>query len=121
MKKLITKSQKRNRRKARVRARVVGTAERPRLSIFRSLKSMYVQLIDDTKGVTLAGIRISTTKSADDGKTQKVSDAFKLGKQMAEKAQALGVKKIVFDRAGYAYHGRVKAVAEGAREGGLEF
>lgn len=121
MKKLTTKSEKRNRRKARVRARVLGTTERPRLSIFRSLKSMYVQVIDDTKGVTLVGMKNAVTKSADEGKTQKVSDAFKLGKQIAEKALALGVKKVVFDRAGYAYHGRVKAVADGAREGGLEF
>lgn len=121
MKKLVTKSQKRDRRRARVRARIVGTTERPRLSVFRSLKSMYVQIIDDTKGVTVAGMRSTVTKGADEGKSQKVSDAFKIGKQIAEKAVALGVKKVVFDRAGYAYHGRVKAIAEGAREGGLEF
>jgi len=66
-------------------------------------------------------MRATLSKSADEGKTQKVSDAYKLGKQIAEKAQALGVKQVVFDRAGYAYHGRVKAIAEGAREGGLEF
>lgn len=121
MKKLTTKIEKRNRRKARVRSRVVGTTERPRLSIFRSLKSMYVQIIDDSKAVTIVGLRSNVSKSADEGKTQKVSDAFKLGKQIAEKSIALGVKKVVFDRAGYAYHGRVKAVAEGAREAGLEF
>ncbi|OGH66555.1 MAG: 50S ribosomal protein L18 [Candidatus Magasanikbacteria bacterium RIFCSPHIGHO2_02_FULL_41_13] len=107
MKKLTTRIQKRNRRKARVRARVLGTAERPRLCVFRSLKSLYVQVIDDTKGVTLVGMK------SDEG--------HDLGKKIAEKAIALGIKKVVFDRAGYAYHGRVKAVADGAREGGLEF
>lgn len=120
MKKLTTRIQKRNRRRIRVRARVVGTSERPRLSVFRSLKSLYVQIIDDSKGVTLLGMR-STSTAATEGKTKKVSDAYTIGKQIAEKALALGIKSVVFDRAGYAYHGRVKAVAEGAREGGLEF
>jgi large subunit ribosomal protein L18 len=107
MKKLTTRIQKRNRRKARVRSRVLGTTERPRLSVFRSLKSLYVQIIDDTKGTTLVGM--------------KHDEPQELGKQIAAKAIALGIKKVVFDRAGYAYHGRVKAVADGAREGGLEF
>ena len=107
MKKLTTKIQKRNRRKARVRSRVIGTAARPRLCVFRSLKSLYVQVIDDTKGVTLVGM--------------KSDDPQALGKEIAAKAIALGIKQVVFDRAGYAYHGRVKAVADGAREGGLEF
>lgn len=107
MKKLTTKIQKRNRRKARVRSRVIGTSVRPRLCVFRSLKSLYVQIIDDSKGTTLVGMK------SDDPQT--------LGKQIAEKAIALGIKQVVFDRAGYAYHGRVKAVADGAREGGLEF
>ncbi len=107
MKKLTTKIQKRNRRKARVRSRVIGTAARPRLCVFRSLKSLYVQVIDDTKGVTLVGM--------------KSDDPQVLGKEIAAKAIALGIKQVVFDRAGYAYHGRVKAVADGAREGGLEF
>lgn len=107
MKKLTTRIQKRNRRRIRVRARVIGTTERPRLSVFRSLKSLFVQIIDDTKGVTLVGM--------------KSDDPTALGKEIAAKAIALGIKQVVFDRAGYAYHGRVKAVAEGAREGGLEF
>ena len=107
MKKLTTRIQKRNRRKARVRARVLGTTERPRLCVFRSLKSLYVQVIDDTKGVTLVGM--------------KSDDPQEVGKTIAQKDIALGIKKVVFDRAGYAYHGRVKAVADAAREGGLEF
>ncbi len=107
MKKLTTRIEKRNRRRIRVRARVVGTTVRPRLSVFRSLKAMFVQIIDDTKGVTLVGM--------------KSADPHALGKEIAAKAIALGIKQVVFDRAGYAYHGRVKAVAEGAREGGLEF
>ena len=107
MKKLTTRIRKRNRRRIRVRARVVGTTVRPRLSVFRSLKAMFVQIIDDTKGVTLDGM--------------KATDPHALGKEIAAKAIALGIKQVVFDCSGYAYHGRVKAVAEGAREGGLEF
>lgn len=120
-KKLTTKRQKRERRKLRVRSHLEGTTERPRLCVSRSLKSLYLQIIDDSKGVTLVGIKSIPSKIAEEGKTRKVSESFLLGKQIAEKALALGIKRVVFDRSGYAYHGRVKAAADGAREGGLEF
>ncbi len=101
----------------RIRKNSYGTAERPRLCVFRSNKAIYCQLIDDLNGVTLAsasssGLAASGTKS---------EAAKEVGKQIAEKAKGLEVKQVVFDRAGYLYHGRVKALAEGAREGGLQF
>jgi len=109
-------------RAKRVRRKIFGTSERPRLSVNRSNKNIYVQLIDDIKGCTILGL---STLGADlksqtiEGGKNEVSKA--LGKVVAEKAKEKGIKSIVFDRAGYLYHGRVKAVAEGAREGGLEF
>jgi large subunit ribosomal protein L18 len=119
-----TKRTQRNRRRIRVRARIKGTAVRPRLNVFRSLRGTYVQLIDDEKNKTLASV--NSKKDAADIKTAgdrkaKEAVAFVLGKKIAEKAKALKINTIVFDRAGYAYHGRVKAVADGAREGGLIF
>jgi large subunit ribosomal protein L18 len=120
-KKLTTKREKRERRKLRVRSHLAGTAERPRLCVFRSLKSLTLQVIDDTKGVTLVGLTSKGVKSENGELSRKVSESFALGKEIAQKALALGIKKVVFDRAGYAYHGRVKAAAEGAREAGLEF
>lgn len=108
----------RNRRKNRTRAKIFGTLERPRLSVFRSNRQSYAQLINDEKMETLAG---ASTKQLTEKSTAKQKSAEKLGELIAEKAVKKGVKKIVFDRRGYKYHGRVKAIAEGARKGGLEF
>jgi large subunit ribosomal protein L18 len=105
----------RYRRHLRVRKRVSGTAERPRLVVFRSLKHIYAQLVDDTTSRTLA--TVSDHKLA--GK--KSEKSTEVGKLIAQKAKDAGFSSVVFDRAGYRYHGRVKAVADGAREGGLEF
>ena len=105
----------RYRRHLRVRKRVSGTAERPRLVVFRSLKHIYAQLVDDTASHTLAQV-------SDHKLSGKKSDkSTEVGKLIAQKAKDAGVSRVVFDRAGYRYHGRVKAVADGAREGGLEF
>ena len=114
----------RKRRHYRVRGKVRGTADRPRLVVFRSLKNIEGQLVDDDARVTLAGF---STLSADmkdfkpEGKNRRVEEAFAAGKLLGEKAKAQGINSVVFDRGGYKYHGRVKAFAEGAREGGLEF
>ena len=110
----------RHRRHLRVRKKVTGTAERPRLAVFRSLKHIYAQLVDDDRGVTLMGVADASEGIAIDGKG-KVAKGKAVGKLIAERAKAAGVTRVVFDRAGYRYHGRVQAVAEGAREGGLEF
>jgi large subunit ribosomal protein L18 len=115
-----TRIQLRRRRHVRVRQRVSGTAERPRLVVFRSLKHIYAQLVDDDRGVTLLGVSDGSEGVATDGSGKTVRGKA-VGKLLAEKAKAAGVTKVVFDRAGYRYHGRVKAVADGAREGGLEF
>lgn len=123
-KKNTTKLQQRNRRRARVRAQISGTPTRPRLNVTRTLRGMFVQLIDDTVGKTLASANSKVdgkdTKEAGERKG-KQAVAYVLGKAIGEKAKALKIEKIVFDRAGYAYHGRVKAVAEGARDAGLVF
>lgn len=116
MKKNI-KAVKRIRRHAKIRTRLSGTAETPRLAVFRSNKFIYAQLIDDERGVTLASASTADTK----GKKAKVVGATEAGKALAEKAQAVKIKKVVFDRGGFAFKGRVKALAEGAREGGLSF
>ena len=114
----------RQRRHHRVRNKVVGTAERPRLVVFRSLKNIEGQVVDDDAGHTLVGL---STQSADlkefkaEGKNRRVEEAFAAGKLLAERAVAKGISGVVFDRGGYQYHGRVKAFAEGARKGGLEF
>lgn len=112
------KNNLRQRRRARVRAKVFGRANRPRLNVFRSLKHLYVQLIDDEKGKTLVSAKDSEIKEKGNKKTD---IAFKVGELMAQKAIKAGIKQVVFDRAGYKYHGQVKAVAEGARKGGLNF
>ena len=104
-------------RKKRVRAKISGTAERPRLAVFKSLKSIYAQIIDDTQGKTLAAAKSSEIKK--NGNT--VEGAKELGKLIAKKCLELKIESIVFDRAGYGYHGKVKSLAEGAREGGLKF
>lgn len=104
----------------RIRRRVRGTAERPRLAVFRSLKHIYAQVIDDSKGVTLASAS-SNEKSAPTKAGGNLEGAKVIGQLVAERAKAKGVSKIVFDRGGYLYHGRVKALADAAREAGLEF
>ncbi len=110
-----TRAGLRARRHIRVRAKVSGTAERPRLVIFRSLKHMSAQLVDDVRQHTL----LTVTDAGLTGKKAEKSAA--VGKRIAERAKEAGITKVVFDRGGYQYHGRVKAVADGAREGGLEF
>ena len=115
-----TRQELRYRRHLRVRQKITGSSERPRLVVFRSLKHVYAQLVDDDKGVCLLGVSDLTDGVSADGKG-KVGKAKGVGKALASKAKAAGVAKVVFDRAGYRYHGRVKAVADGAREGGLEF
>ncbi len=110
-----TRAGLRARRHLRVRAKVQGTAERPRLVVFRSDKHIYAQLVNDVAQHTLVTV-------TDSGLTGKKSEkSVEVGKRVAEKAKAAGISKVVFDRAGYQYHGRVKAVADGAREAGLEF
>ncbi len=108
-------------RRKRVRAKVFGTLERPRLSVFRSNQHIYVQAIDDTQGRTLASASDLELKDKPKEKPAKVKDAFEVGKLIAQKLLKLNIKKAVFDRGGYKYHGQVKALAEGARKGGLEF
>jgi len=109
-------------RHARVRAVVKGTAEMPRLSVFRGLRGMVAQLINDDSGKTLCYASLKEiSKEKVEGKTTKVAESFLLGKVLAEKAKAKGIVKVVFDRGGYSYHGRVAALAEGARAGGLQF
>jgi len=114
--------QARQTRHARIRAKVSGTAERPRLAVRRTLKNIIVQLIDDVNGVSLAQV---STNSKDfqtaNGSLSRTEQASKAGALAAEKAKEKGINKVVFDRGGYIFHGRVKAVADGAREAGLEF
>ena len=104
----------------RIRKKINGTAGAPRLSVFRSNTDIYVQLIDDNSGVTLASAS-SKQKDITAQKSPKTEKSKLVGQAIAKKATELGIKKVVFDRSGYIYHGRVKAVAEGAREGGLDF
>ena len=115
-----TREERRYRRHLRVRKRVSGTAERPRLVVFRSIKHIYAQLVDDDRGATLLGVGDVSEGITLEG-TGKVAKAKAAGKLLATKAKAAGITKVVFDRGGYRYHGRVQAVADGAREGGLEF
>lgn len=112
----INKVERRIKIKFRIRKKVNGTAERPRLSVFRSNKQIYAQVINDIEGKTLA-----SASSLGLEKLAKVDQAKKVGALLAEKAKAAGVEEVVFDRNGYLYHGRVQALAEGAREGGLKF
>ena len=115
---VVTKRQARLRRRRRVRARIVGSAERPRLSVYRSNRGVFAQLVDDAKGHTLAAVNWT---EADLRGLKPMEQAARVGALMAERAKAAGVETAVFDRGGYRYHGRVKALAEGAREGGLTF
>ncbi len=114
----LSKSERRDRIRHRIRKTVAGTAQRPRLAVFRSNKEIYAQLIDDVNGVT-----ITAASSRDKGISagSKSETAKEVGKAIAEKATKAGVETISFDRGGYLYHGRVKSLAEGAREGGLKF
>ena len=114
----ITSREARLRRHRRVRGRVSGTAERPRLVVFRSNRGIFAQLVDDASGKTLGGASWVTVKDIEGDKT---TQARAVGKAIAEAAKNAGVESVVFDRGGYLYHGRVKALAEGAREGGLKF
>ncbi|HVL96125.1 MAG TPA: 50S ribosomal protein L18 [Solirubrobacteraceae bacterium] len=113
-----TKQAIRLRRRRRVRAKVTGTAERPRIAVFRSNRGVSAQLIDDTAGRTLAAVNWTEADLRD---LPKMDQARRVGALLAERAKAAGVESVVFDRGGYQYHGRVRAVAEGAREGGLAF
>ena len=116
-----SRQQARRRRKTRVRKRIRGTAERPRLNVFRSSIHKYAQIIDDTSGRTLASASDRDASVVAQQAITKVDRASLVGKSIAERAQANGIETIVFDRAGYQYHGRVKALADAAREAGLEF
>jgi large subunit ribosomal protein L18 len=115
---VVTKPQRRLRRRRRVRARIVGTAVRPRLSVYRSNRGIFAQLIDDGNGHTIAAVNWIEPELR---KLSASEQAKRAGELLAERAKAAGVESCVFDRGGYQYHGRVKALAEGAREGGLVF
>ena len=119
----ISRAKSREKRKKRVRRKVLGTSERPRLSVFRSAKNIYAQIIDDTSFNTL--VQVSTISKDVRDKVKGISGnkegASMIGKLIAQRAQEKGIKKVVFDRNGFLYHGRVKSLAEAAREGGLEF
>ena len=105
--------------KMRIRKKVSGTSERPRLTVFRSNKEIYAQLIDDVKGVTLASA--STVEKTFERKGTNIEQAIVIGKNIAERAKSIGIEAVVFDRNGYLYHGRVKSLADSARENGLKF
>ena len=113
---MITKIERRIKIKTRIRSKISGTASRPRLSVFRSNKQIYAQLIDDLAGKTLAA---ASSKGIEDGSKSEI--AAKVGKAIAEKAMAAGISEVVFDRNGYLFHGRVKSLADAAREGGPKF
>jgi large subunit ribosomal protein L18 len=115
---ILTKRQRRLRRRRRVRARIVGSAERPRLSVYRSNRGVFAQLVDDAAGRTLAAVNWTEPELR---KLSAAGQAKRAGELLAERAKAAGVESCVFDRGGYKFHGRVKALAEGAREGGLSF
>jgi len=114
----LKKSSRREKIRYRIRKKIAGTAERPRLSVFRSNTSIYAQLIDDESGHTLLSV---SSRGLKDVKGKKVDLSKEVGNQIAKQAVDKGISAIVFDRGGYLYHGRVKALAEGAREGGLKF
>ena len=123
MKAISKKIHQRQRRKRRVRGKVSGTAERPRLTVFRSNKNIYAQIIDDAAGRTLvaASTREGTVREGISGSVGNCDAAKAVGSSLATKAGQAGIKKVIFDRNGYAYHGRVRELAQAAREGGLEF
>jgi len=114
----VSKSERRLRIKRSIRSKISGTAQRPRLSVFRSNKNIYAQLIDDLAGKTIVSVSSAT---ATEGNIAKTEASVAVGKALATKAQEQGITEVVFDRSGYLYHGRVKSLAEGAREAGLKF
>ena len=113
---MVSKIQRRNKIKTRIRGKISGTAQRPRMSVFRSNKQIYVQLINDLAGVTLLS---ASSKGIEEGTKSEI--AAKVGKNIAQKALEAGITEVVFDRNGYLFHGRVKSLADAAREGGLKF
>ena len=115
----VNKNAMRMKRHIRVRGKISGTPERPRLNVFRSNANIYAQIIDDVNGVTL--VSANTLEKELEGSTGNCEGAKKVGQVLAERAKAKGIEEVVFDRGGYIYHGRVAALAEGAREGGLKF
>jgi len=115
---MINRNEIRKRIHARIREKLSGTSERPRLNIYRSLNHIYAQVVDDQKGETLAAVSSLQLKLKTGGN---VAAAREIGKAVAEKAVSKGIKRVVFDRGGYLYHGRIKALADAAREAGLEF
>ena len=117
--KIRTREHRRYRRHLRVRRKVTGSPERPRLVVFRSSKHIYAQVVDDARGLTLVGAADTSEGIRVEG-SGKTAKSFALGRLIAVKAKEKGITRVVFDRGGYQYHGRVKAVAEGARKGGLE-
>jgi large subunit ribosomal protein L18 len=117
----VTKNEKRGHVHDRIRKKMQGSAERPRLNVYRSLNHIYVQVIDDLHGKTLVSASTAEGKKEDRKTGGNVASAKSVGKTIAERAKAKGVTKVVFDRGGYLYHGRVKALAEAAREAGLKF
>lgn len=114
---MVTKIQRRNKIKTRIRGKISGTAQRPRMTVFRSNKQIYVQLIDDLAGTTL----VAASSKGVEPEGTKCEIAAKVGKNIAEKALQAGISEVVFDRNGYLFHGRVKSLADAAREGGLKF
>ena len=120
MTKLTTRSASRSKRHDRIRIRIAGTGSRPRLAVFRSLNHIYAQVIDDRSGQTLAAAS-SLESGLRGAEGTKTADAKRVGQLVAERAKAAGVDKVVFDRAGFQYHGRVRSLAEAAREAGLDF
>ena len=116
----LTKTQRRQRIKSRIRKTVSGTDAQPRLAVYRSNKEIYAQLVDDVTGSILASSS-SMQKEFSKSKLDKIKMAGSVGKSLAEKALKIGIKNVSFDRSGYLYHGRVKSLADGAREGGLKF
>ena len=119
MVKTFDKNAQRMKRHTRVRGKISGTPERPRLNVYRSNANIYAQIIDDVNGVTL--VSANTLEKGFEGATGNAEAAKKVGVTLAERAKAKGIEEVVFDRGGYVYHGRVAALAEGAREGGLKF
>ncbi len=127
---MLEKQEKRQIRHKRIRAKVRGTKTMPRLCVFKSSRHIYAQLVDDERGGTLAVAKDSEIKGASPGsekektasqRTGKAAVAFEVGKLIADKSKKIKIEKVIFDRGGYSYHGRIKSLAEGAREGGLKF
>jgi len=117
----LTKLEKRTRIRMRIRKKISGTAEKPRLAVFRSNKQIYVQLIDDIAGITMLAVSSQEKDIAAQTGIKKTEQARLVGKSLAEKCKEKGIENVVFDRSGYQYHGRVKSLADAAREGGLKF